>query len=111
MSETKWTLGPWTQRGLSDHVRIERRNAVGYLNIARCGSCKPGRHEPEMAEVFANAHLIAAAPELYAALESALALLEVVEGAGVAEFAGSLASVPSNCRAALAKARGEEPKP
>ena len=33
---------------------------VGYINVARCGSSKPGPHEPSMAEVWANAEGIVA---------------------------------------------------
>lgn len=61
---SKHTPGPWTTRGLSDHVRVERVSPVGRINVARCGSSKPGPREPEIKEIWANASLIAAAPEL-----------------------------------------------
>jgi hypothetical protein len=65
------TPGPWELRGLSDHVRVEHKTGVvSRINVARCGSSKPGRSEPlTHDEVWANARLIAAAPEMLAALE------------------------------------------
>jgi hypothetical protein len=56
----KATGGEWSTRGLSDHVRIERVNSVGKINVARCGSSQPGLREPESAEVWSNANYITA---------------------------------------------------
>ena len=64
------TPGPWKIRGMSDCVRIERRTDMGYLNIARCGTTKPGPHETDIEETWANAKLIVVAPELLAALKA-----------------------------------------
>lgn len=76
MSETKFTPGPWLLRGLSDHVRVEHvTRELKRINVARCGSSKPGPREPAIEEVCANAHLIAAAPAMY----EALALYEKVD--------------------------------
>lgn len=65
----KHTPSPWQLRGLSDHVRVEHVTAAGKTNVARCGSSKVGPREPSNEEVWANAHLIAAAPELLEALK------------------------------------------
>lgn len=92
MSDTKWTAGPWQVARWpesSHHFTIEV-NTQGY-NVARTfGGIFPESQEK------ANAHMIAAAPELYKAL------------------AGLLTGHPSGDspeqkigRAALAKARGE----
>jgi hypothetical protein len=69
--KAKHTPGPWELRGLSDHVRVEHKTGVvSRINVARCGSSKPGPSEPRSHdEVWANARLIAAAPELLEALK------------------------------------------
>jgi len=61
--ETKWTLGPWrydrTNGSPTTGQHMIAGGKPGYLAEARdCGS----------GDVIANAHLIAAAPDLYAAL-------------------------------------------
>lgn len=87
MSDTKWTPGPWKLYGGT---------------IAWASPTGPRRHIAHMAwDVEADeyaahdAHLIAAAPELYEALEAALD-----------EDSGLMCA--DKMRAALAKARGEQ---
>ena len=66
----------------------------GYLAEVRdCGS----------GDVRANAHLIAAAPDLYAALEWAAQNAEESEAGRDSEWYANL----ERCNAALAKARGQ----
>ena len=71
MSEAKFTPGPW---------KLESDNYTGsndesFLEWVEAGPARVylSRHNPtERAEQVANANLIAAAPELYAALKAAL---------------------------------------
>lgn len=88
MSETKWTPGPWNGRD----IKVSDQDAAG---ISICFTYPPRE------EYRANARLIAAAPELYEALQVAeLALRE--RGLRVL---GEYKQIES----ALAKARGEQP--
>lgn len=97
MSETKFTPGPWKwqKAGEDDQPYL----APDILLVAYDGG-GPDGVDPSDA---ANAHLIAAAPELYDALEAALAQWD--------DTCGRIldASNPhwsNTARAALAKARG-----
>lgn len=88
--QPKWTPGPW-----AFHKRGQRiyGGKTGGLDIAQM------RINPDWE---ANAHLIAAAPDLYAALERALNFIANTESEmGEALPCGDAA------RTALAKARGE----
>ena len=97
MTKTKFTPGPWT---------VARIHSNGNWLSMIVGDCKP------IAEVncdcleASNAHLIAAAPELYNALEKA------VEDYGKPGGPWNDPSEPGTwlamAQAALAKARGEE---
>ncbi len=88
MSETKWTPGPWIQedRDILSVALIDAENP------------KRGREVIAAAHIEANAHLIAAAPELYEALAEMVAGWE---GFDVNDDAAN------RVRALLAKARGE----
>ena len=102
MAETKFTPGPWSIFGpLSDkHEPAYRVSAERTLSLT-VSPCPDGFVHGENK---ANAHLIAAAPELYEALE------EIVENA-VVYYEGSMdiySEAIENARNALAKARGEE---
>ena len=67
MTEAKWTKGPWaTRRG---HSVVEIRTTAG-LEIAQTAGGHYWQNFTD--EALANARLIAAAPELYEALELAL---------------------------------------
>ena len=72
MRAEKPTATPWQIRGMSDCVRIERRTDAGYLNIARCGTTKPGPHETDIGETWANAEFIVRACNSYEQLVEAL---------------------------------------
>ena len=104
MSDTKFTPGPWscTKAAPSGDRGIYAAGtgifAEAYADIRRAG-------ENNAAEAEANAHLIAAAPDLYAALLVAeLASEELCQGQDPAnECWVTLATI----RSALAKAQGE----
>ena len=92
-NETKWTPGPWhvpKARGYA-HGPVDKNDVpvVTWTGMAR----------PRQENGMANAHLVAAAPDLYEALEAMLD--ECVDD----EFAPHV----MDARAALAKARGERP--
>ena len=92
MSDTKFTPGPWAwgNEDWSDQWFLQ----PGVLIIDYDGGGPSGSDEFDAA----NAHLIAAAPDLYAALDGLLGLLD----------AGSLYEPQAYAaRAALAKARGQ----
>ena len=117
MSEKKWTPGPWMVR------TTEGPNAGDGFDVL--GSCVSSLTwiEPDdnQDHAQANAHLIAAAPDLYEALEMALDRMESdwkdidfewgPMGDGFGDLEGDIAK--GNCpeivaaRSALAKARGE----
>jgi len=95
MTERKWTKGPWKwgqdyySSDLYPLWEMGMCQAQGYIDWRVEG------------EEGANKNLIAAAPDLYEALEN---LLRVHEGEGGTKYhAGEIA------RKALAKARGEKP--
>ena len=93
MSDTKFTPGPW---------RYDRTNGSPTTGEHMIAGAKPGYlaevRDCGSGDVRANAHLIAAAPDLYAALDGLLGLLD----------AGSLYEPQAYAaRTALAKARGE----
>lgn len=102
---TNWTPGPWS---LSDEV--ERDGLLsrqvygapeGMLAIVR--TANQGRHYGA-----ANANLIAAAPDLYEALEALMgdATFKLAKKGGNLE---EIMAHTSQARTALAKARGEAP--
>ena len=88
--QPKWTPGPW--RVLNDEA-IKVASSDGSLATVTHIHLRGRR---DTSEVEANAHLIAAAPDLYAALEMAQLWLSVD---GRFDMQG--------INAALAKARGE----
>lgn len=101
MTDTKFTPGPW---------RVTDAAGAGCYRIRT----EPSKNDYgiEIAETFlhgssdeANAHLIAAAPELYAALEEARLQIEYLHE----KFSetGSGNNVLAKIDAALDKARGE----
>ena len=92
MSETKFTPGPWEKGGLIVGARgiIIRQQWEGTRTID---------------ELEANDHLIAAAPDMYEALEAAI--LEYGKPGGPWNVPSSPGSWIEKARAAIAKARGE----
>lgn len=106
---TKWTPGPWKHYDDSDSVT--RRHEIVALGktVARI-YCS----EPEVDPY--NAHLIAAAPELYEALEAVMKLID--DGMLVRNISGDhqsnwavkqlpLVQTLQQVNTALSKARGE----
>ena len=98
MSETKFTPGPWTATSYPDSLEasvlapICGTEAIGEIAWIGENNFKT--------QAEANAHLIAAAPEMYEALEQCLERLEVIDPA-------RLSNRIANAKAVLAKARGE----
>ena len=84
----KHTEGPWTVVGPDEHGRMEVQAPGGY--VVTPGSDAVADGEPE-----ANVALIAAAPDLLAALEELVARRE---------WLGTEAPVLERARAAIAKA-------
>ena len=105
MSEN-WTEGPW-------HVEVgtgEDDEGIFYIchdgtespDTTICGFNMDSKHDA------ANAHLIAAAPEMYEALQAILPYVPIssaAEGGAVARSGNVIAA--DKVRAALKKARGE----
>ena len=99
----QFTLGPW-----SAHYNNEGLTVFGRDNIA---VCYVDYDEEEQRPVQANAALIAAAPEMYAALQAALCVCEAeVELRGENDsddyLGGSAFAIAEMIRAALTKAEG-----
>ena len=99
MTDTKWTPGPW---------RAAFNKKFGWWSVCHSGWCEKGetsivvrvedyQDEPQKT---ASAHLIAASPELYQALDY---LAQLGKGTTVVEWEEGL----KMAYAALAKARGE----
>lgn len=97
MTTTRFTPGPWLVKdGFTEEFEVyaETPDNFGYYEIAEI-KCMDGETSP-------NAHLIAAAPDLYEALENAAKLLKYV----VEEYPGHAPDL-HKCNAALAKAEGK----
>ena len=92
--QPKWTPGPWD----SDYLDQNGQRVVSgqHIEICTCWHHSVGSIEKEME---ANAHLIAAAPDLYAALEL-IRNNEVVRAVCPSPLWGKMAD-------AMIKARGE----
>lgn len=106
MSETKWAKSPWhvVQYGDGDSLVI-CSDVDGNWRI--CFMATHGGSQSSRKRIQAEADLIAAAPDLYAALE---AIMMIVNGDGIsANYRGDtrdLDDAISDARAALSKARG-----
>lgn len=107
MSETRFTPGPWSVDGTGIGAKVRAAD----LRILVVRHRLPGdEHE-------ANAQLIAAAPDLYAALAQAcanLAAVSIYDGADDDDPDAISARAAwerdlSRFRAALSRARGEQP--
>lgn len=99
-NETRFTPGPWSAEALKNGIEHDIRHD-GYFVATAHGGCV------DEAENGANAHLIAAAPELYEALEWAMRFVEQVRAESPAPEGGGEDIAYREARAALAKARGE----
>lgn len=98
MSATKFTPGPW--------VTHKGHSVVGISAADRdiADTSSKAYYQAFDEEDLANAHLIAAAPDLYAALYACETVMMMVEPrSDKAEYLGAL----NAAKAALAKARGE----
>jgi len=92
----KWTPGPWV--AALDHNSRPIVWGPGTWQIADCWHTPDGKG-------WANARLIAAAPELYEALEEMTALASGPTGGVSAQMKRDILA---KARAALAKARGAQ---
>lgn len=109
-TETKWPPGPW-RAGISGRAAYAEHGEDGQLEVAIIPSAdfdaavvyskKPRLQDPEPI-----AHLIAAAPELYDALDAIVSQISAMQAIGdKTRLDGS--TYLTKARAALAKARGE----
>lgn len=100
--ETKFTPGPWSIEDARTLLRDKKE-------------CDHGRRPITDQTVEANAHLIAAAPDLYEALDQcqkALALMvspEAIASSSVTHAWAAATAAEATARATLAKARGDLP--
>jgi 3D (Asp-Asp-Asp) domain-containing protein len=97
MSETKFTKGEWVK---NDELTV-RTGAFGFISTELSGATHSGFRERGY-----NAHLIAAAPEMYAMLESLVDMQNKNYGHGM-ETHIKLAAMAKDIQALLAKAQGE----
>lgn len=126
MSNAKHTLGPWvwttnhsgppdeygcSTRGPVDLATFEPQGYVGNPELYAGEQCiisaGSGEYNPidgaSPEEELANAHLIAAAPDLLAALTEAMGYLSSFEN----NADPTADAMVDRCRAAIAKAKGE----
>lgn len=106
MSETKWTAGPW----LASEDGAEVCPASGEKSFVEfCLIHGPWTdHDWYGAEeAKANAHLIAAAPELYSVLEAVATRLDLERRERGPDAVFPAAAMVDIALATLAKARGE----
>jgi hypothetical protein len=96
-NETRWTLGPWR---VGTHHQILSEGGDN-----RCAGIASFNSWMGIEQAESNAHLIAAAPELYEALESLWT--EIAKYPNIGHEGSNLLEVMSDARSALAKARGE----
>lgn len=102
MSDTKFTPGPWsTHREGYSTVYVDAPIGGGVLQeVAACGPTAGGQEQQD-----ANALLISAAPDLYAALVLLMAEVDFSGNGTAKDFGWPRATEAA--RAAIAKARGE----
>lgn len=99
MTEKKFTPGPWSPHGTG----LARSGKPEFeIHWSKYGECVA-----EIVHGEADARLIAAAPELYEALEWAMRFVEQVRAESPAPKGGGEDIAYRKAQAALAKARGE----
>jgi hypothetical protein len=99
MSKPSFTSGPWKFESANGWFHI--RDATG--NSLQCDES----YYPWVSTNIADWHLIAAAPEMYAALQELLAWSEPATAEKMRSRSGTLGQAEHGARAALYKARGE----
>lgn len=111
--ETRWTSGPWVIDPVTRPIEVctvhrlpddERTDGQGWAYV----SGALGHWDVSREEAMANAHLIAAAPDLYAALEDCITALEPYDDIKPRVWKTDREGLRRACqsaRAALAKAR------
>lgn len=104
MTNLNPTLGPWTYE-YSPYTAQDGHEIPAYEIHGKEKVCDTNENRPE-AEQRANAHLIAAAPELLAALRMALQALNTAPRFKVPHLETDSYRIASVCDAALAKAKG-----
>jgi hypothetical protein len=124
--EKKWTPGPWrvfekmqtdsmpvdgTDKGIGSWLHSCRQIASGERTLLGSVASDEGRKGgypsvQSFDEMISNAHLIAAAPELYEALDAALTA--ICSWGELEELGINLVDVINNAYDALAKARREQ---
>jgi hypothetical protein len=111
-STPKWTSGPWATSARGARDICEGADGTGEL-IATAYEMNKDRHtDNDEATGEHNAAVMAAAPDLYAALE-ALPLdsfdkdMDTIDAAEFVDNAGAFFTAMQKARAAMAKARGE----
>ena len=119
MTETKFTAGPWCIKNTTDifgplggdsgdGVNCDKNDRWQIADLGWCASFV----NDELVELGddvrrANAHLIAAAPELYEALEDLEAFHSGFQVEGIDDPEEALVIALEKARSALSKARGE----
>ncbi len=103
MSEPKWTPGPWHVTTCMDYWVEPENRPDDEAGIAHCGDIHWPNYETKQLEWEANARLIAAAPDLYAALEQ---LVKVAYGEEYTAEDDRITK--AMVTAALAKATGDD---
>ncbi len=120
MSDLKATPGPWAVYSDDEVYSTQEGTANGHPMVIVPDSCL-GRDDfdyedkmPSKAQCRYNAHLIAAAPELYEALDKLKSSYEALAhdyeyAVGAGDIHPLHAEHIQRCAAVLAKARGEQP--
>lgn len=106
---TKHTPGPWRIGKTSGWSGTEVKAIASVAWCAKASSYSSSWGESQEIsadEALANAHLIAAAPDLLAACEACMTLLVRYENKSIAPEVGTGAAINA-AHAAIAKARGQ----
>ena len=105
--EKKWTPGPWSCSTQSKLLRVGKVIPGGGVVI--CGIHRFGARGGAKCsgDPISNAHLIAAAPELYDALEAAEESIATFIGVHDYPENSGAQDILNQIRSALTKARGE----
>lgn len=102
------TPGPWSAQIFSDNTfRVVDKRALSFSNSRVCDvqSWSDASRGPSRNQARANAHLIAAAPDLLEALEAFDATIEY-QYSGSREAMSALQDAAFKAKAAIDKARG-----